>query len=150
MAQTAAQQHGYAGNVTEEGALEGAVANFVQATAADRAAVTQLSDTNIFLHVHLEQVNLHNQDLQEQLAVMQNQIHQMNLVQPQRNTHFQSGPTMPAMPPQQAQRAPVSMLYKQQQYPPPADALAADATAGAGQMPSRTQLGTQERPATAG
>ena len=118
MAQTTAQQHGYVANVTKDGNLEGAVANFAQATAAGRAAVTQLLDTNNFLHGHLEQVTLQNQDLREQLAAMQHQIHQMNLVQPQR-PNFQPVPTMPAMPHLQAPRAPASLPYQQQNPAPP-------------------------------
>ena len=48
---------------------------------------------------------------------MQHQIHQMNLVQPQRTPHFQPGATIPEMPPQQAPREPVVSLYQNQQYP---------------------------------
>ena len=40
-----AQQHGFTGNVVEENNLNDAVANFAQASAADRSAFTKLTDT---------------------------------------------------------------------------------------------------------
>ena len=74
------QQHGYAGNAEEETNLNEAVANFAQASASDRSAFTQLTDTNSQLQQKVAQVSLTNDDLQQHLAEIQNQMNMMNLV----------------------------------------------------------------------
>ena len=50
MQSSTAQQHGFAGNVVEENNLNDVVENFSQASAADRSAFTQLTDTNAYLN----------------------------------------------------------------------------------------------------
>ena len=107
MQHTTAQQQEYAGNVTSvEGTLDNAVADFAQATAADREAFTNLTSTNANLQGHLDQVSAHNNDLQEQITNMQIQMHQMNLAQRQNTTPVQ--PTQSTRPP-----------MKQPPYPSP-------------------------------
>ena len=52
MQSSTAQQHGFAGNLEEEKNLNDAVANFAQASASDRSAFTQLTDTNVYPQQH--------------------------------------------------------------------------------------------------
>ena len=117
MQHTTAQQQGYAGNVTSvEGTLDNAVADFAQATAADREAFTSLTSTNANLQGHLEQVSAHNNDLQEQITNMQIQMHQMNLAQRQNNTRVQ--PTQTTRPPMQQPPYPASQCIPTQPVMP--------------------------------
>ena len=82
MQNSTAQQQGFVGNVEEDPDLTSVVANFAQASAADRTAFTQLTDTNAYLHQHMAQVSAQNENLQKQLADMQQQMNAINLVQP--------------------------------------------------------------------
>ena len=94
MQNSTAQQQGFVGNVEEDPDLTSAVANFAQASAADRTAFTQLTDTNAYLHQHMAQVSAQNENLQKQLADMQQQMNAINLVQPAAQP-----PPMPRRPP---------------------------------------------------
>ena len=123
MQNATAQQQGFAANVeVEDPDLTSAVANFAQASAADRSAFTQLTDTNAFLNQHMSAIAAQNETLQQQLAEMQQQMNAVNLVQqaqrpppyvppPQRAPHYPA-PVQHYQPP----AAPASV----QHYQPPA------------------------------
>jgi len=123
MQHSTAQQQGYAGNVTDDGnVLDNAVANFAEATAADRTAFTNLTDTNNILQDHLEQVSAQNVTLQDQITNMQTQIHHMNMAQQQPPAQSQRSPAPPMYtPPSQAPRmyAPRAPTYMMPPTPPP-------------------------------
>ena len=67
-----AQQHGFAGNVEEEKNLNDAFSNFAQALAADIPALTQLTDTNVYLQQHVSHISSNNDNLQQKLSALQN------------------------------------------------------------------------------
>ena len=61
------QQDGFAVNVLEEKNINDAVANFAQASAVDRSAFTQLTDTNAYLQQHVANISYNNDGLQQNL-----------------------------------------------------------------------------------
>ena len=110
MQNATAQQQGFVANVeVEDPDLTSAVANFAQASAADRTAFTQLTDTNAFLNQHMSAIAAQNETLQQQLAEMQQQMNAVNLVQ-------QAQRPPPSLPP--PQRAPYYPAPAQQYQPP--------------------------------
>ena len=72
MQSSTSQQHGFAGNVEEEKNLNDAFSNFAQALAADIPALTQLTDTNVYLQQHVAHISSNNDDLQQKLSALQN------------------------------------------------------------------------------
>ena len=64
------QQHGFAGNMEEENNLNDTVANFAQASAADRSDFTQFTDTNAYLQQHIAHVSPNNDELQQKLLAL--------------------------------------------------------------------------------
>ena len=81
---TTVQQQGFTVNSEEKPSnheLEGAVENFAQATAADRTAFTQLTDTDATLNEYLSLFSAQNSDLHNQMALLELKIQQMNVEQ---------------------------------------------------------------------
>ena len=113
MQASTAQSQGFVGQVAEEPDLSEAVANFAQASAADRSAFTQLTDTNAYLQRNLAQVSASNDELYTQIADLQNQVNMMNLVQ---------NPSPPAYQPAQQPTRPQPPRYTAPQQPAPYNA----------------------------
>ena len=110
MQSSTAQQHGFTWNVVEENNLNDAVANFEQASESEISDLTQLTDTNAYLHQHVVNISSNNDELQQKLSVLQNQTSMMNLVQ------------NPAIPPGQTQHPQTTgntPQYPHQPQPPP-------------------------------
>ena len=106
MQSSTSQQHGFAGNLVEEKNLNEAVANFAQASSAERSSFTQLTDTDAYLQQHVANISSKNDELQQNIPALQNQMNMMNLVQ------------NPDIPPDQTQRPHTTGHPPQyQQYP---------------------------------
>ena len=65
MQSSTAQKHGFAGNAVEEKNLNNAVANYAQASAADRSAFTQFTYTNAYLQQHVANISSNNNYVQK-------------------------------------------------------------------------------------
>ena len=91
MNSTTAGAEGYSAH-TEEDDLTQAIENFAQASAADRTAFSQLTDTNTQLQTSLDLATGQNANLQDHIQALQQQVQMMNLTTQQSQVQHTAPP----------------------------------------------------------